>query len=1335
MVGVLCAVVVVLVVGSGSASAAYTHAYLSSFGSSLGSFGHVASIAIDQSTGDVYVYDVGVTGGSIFKFDSEGKPVNFSSTGTNAISNVGEEQITAFDQIAVDGDPSSPAYGDIYVARGESSETLDIYSASGQKVGALTKEVETEVPASKGTWFQACGVAVDAQGNVYVALRTRTINKYTPSGTYPSPVVNTDYVGSLWGLPKRPCAGLAVDSVGNVFDGAIEVFSPSQFNTTKAPAGGSLVYPGAESEVAVDPATDEPYSTGEVEQFIPGVLQFGPHGEPFGTPKGTFGSVGEGAINGGASGIAVNGGSGDVYVSDGAGHVNVFGPTILVPDVTIEPASNIDTTKATVSGTVNPDEVEVTSCVFEYGVGGKYEHSIVCPTAPGSGSSAVPETVELAGLTPTTGYEVRLTARNAQGENLAGESFTTATPPGPPSVSRVEADRYSMTKTSANLSGSIDPTGLDTTYHYEYGPTVAYGTSVPVPDADIGSGFSSVGVPVSLTGLVPGEYHIRLVASNSAGTTYGPDTLFKTVPLAAIQTETVTSVGVEEVTLQSSIAPLGDDTTYRFEYGPTNVYGSTVPVPDGDLGSGSFGEWGPGSGRFGAVSQLHEPVTQLIRGLQPDTTYHYRVVATNILGSVTGEDRTFTTMPTPSPAPADTCPNASRRVGGLSEALPDCRAYEMVSPLDKNGSNIGANLYFSSKAAADGQRVSFLANSGFADTVGSEIVGFTSYVASREAGGWSTHSVTPPAVTGKIQDGLGAGNSHPATQEQAFTDSLSQAIFKGAGLFGADPGTGSLNMYMEDTGSRAVETVTLDRLHCECSSVEAMELHSALVGYSSDAGVVVFQSTLSLLPGTLGEKMRLYEWDHGTLRLAGILPDGSIPSSGSFGPGFYVFGANYSPGSVVNNNSSVSSDGSRVLFASPSDGSAPPQLYMRKNGSSTVWLSRSWTTVPTAEPVGVHFQAASADDTKVLFTSKTRLLNSDTGEGDTGIYLYTDTSENPENEGKLALIGRVNVRESGIVAGMSEDATHVYFYNSVPTSSIPREGEYLWDKGTLHFVAGMRAGIGSSNSFIHTFAEGTSSRVSSDGRRLAFLYSPDPEGEPELATPTSQQNNSHGHAAMYVYDEGSGKVTCASCPPDGAAVTADVEVASSLAKLSAAGAGGEPFLQRYFSSDGRFVFFTTVQSLLPGDTNGLPDVYEYDVDKGELRLVSSGTGETGSWFEDASASGSDVFFLTAQKLTGWDTGTLTDLYDARVNGGFAEPVPPPVSCDGDACQGVPGAVPSFNTASGFTGLGNQRPTAVVVKKKVKPKKHSKRRRGKKRLKGHAGKRQRSRVRKSSRVGR
>jgi hypothetical protein len=68
------------------------------------------------------------------------------------------------------------------------------------------------------------------------------------------------------------------------------------------------------------------------------------------------------------------------------------------------------------------------------------------------------------------------------------------------------------------LKGRIHPYGLDTHYHFEYGTTTSYGTSVPIPEADAGSANEFVSVSQIVTGLQPSTtYHFRLVASNSAG--------------------------------------------------------------------------------------------------------------------------------------------------------------------------------------------------------------------------------------------------------------------------------------------------------------------------------------------------------------------------------------------------------------------------------------------------------------------------------------------------------------------------------------------------------------------------------------------------------------------------------------------------------------------------------------------------------------------------------------------------------------------------------------------------------------------------------------------------
>jgi hypothetical protein len=140
------------------------------------------------------------------------------------------------------------------------------------------------------------------------------------------------------------------------------------------------------------------------------------------------------------------------------------------------------------------------------------------------------------------------------------------------------------------------------------------------------------------------------------------------------------------------------------------------------------------------------------------------------------------------------------------------------------------------------------------------------------------------------------------------------------------------------------------------------------------------------------------------------------------------------------------------------------------------------------------------------------------------------------------------------------------------------------------------------------------------------------------------------------------------------------------------------------SDDGRFVFFDTDEALVTQDTNGVRDVYEYDTLAGQVHLISSGESDVESTFENASPTGSDVVFLTRERLNGWDRDSNYDIYDARVDGGFPEPPPPPPSCQGDACQPAPLVIADLTPGSAsFTGPSNLASSfAVVAPRSAKP---------------------------------
>jgi hypothetical protein len=203
---------------------------------------------------------------------------------------------------------------------------------------------------------------------------------------------------------------------------------------------------------------------------------------------------------------------------------SVLAVAAVAATVETGPATNVRTTTATLTGTVDPEGAPVTY-FFEYGTTDSYGLTTPAETL-NDGTGAVDVQADLTGLSGNTTYHYRLVALGANPG--ADRTFKTEPNPSPPAISSQRARDVGVN--SARLTASVDPNGSATTFHFEYGTTTRYGNVTP--DQSAGSGGSSVPVSTSVGGLAARTtYHYRLVATNAAGTTRGRDRTFTTVRL------------------------------------------------------------------------------------------------------------------------------------------------------------------------------------------------------------------------------------------------------------------------------------------------------------------------------------------------------------------------------------------------------------------------------------------------------------------------------------------------------------------------------------------------------------------------------------------------------------------------------------------------------------------------------------------------------------------------------------------------------------------------------------------------------------------------------------
>jgi hypothetical protein len=342
--------------------------------------------------------------------------------------------------------------------------------------------------------------------------------------------------------------------------------------------------------------------------------------------------------------------------------------------------------------------------------------------------------------------------------------------------------------TSASLNGTINANNASTTVTFEYGLTTAYGTVVAAVPATV-TGNIVTAVTASITGLAPGTtYHYKVCGVNSFGTSCGTDMTFTTSAiLPTIVTTAATGISSTGATMNGTVNAGGASTAVTFEYGLTTAYGTTVPGVPATVNGNTV-----------------TPVSATIIGLINNTTYHYRIVGVNSVGTVNGLDMTFLTTGCASPGapgtitgPTNGCGNS---LGNVYTVAPIAlaTAYTWTVP---PGSTItaGANTHSIT--------VTFGPTSGNVTVSGSNSCG---------SGPGATLAITinpapVPTITGSNSMCVNSGYYYYSTQ--AGMSNYTWTISSG-GIITWGQGTNSIQVTWPTAGSQSVNVNYMNATGC-----------------------------------------------------------------------------------------------------------------------------------------------------------------------------------------------------------------------------------------------------------------------------------------------------------------------------------------------------------------------------------------------------------------------------------------------------------------------------------------------------------------------------------------
>ncbi len=712
---------------------------------------------------------------------------------------------------------------------------------------------------------------------------------------------------------------------------------------------------------------------------------------------------------------------------------------------------------------------------------------------------------------------------------------------------------------------------------------------------------------------------------------------------AKIEGASISGVTETEATLHARINPCGLSTEYRLEYIAKQQWeeegksftNATV------AGEGTLPKGGEG------VS-----VSASAAGLAPGTAYVFHVFAKNAKGEAEAE-RAFKTFPAKEEPP--TCENKAFRIGP-SALLPDCRAYELVTPPSTDGrapSGAFAGFTFpASRASSDGNRASFLIEGGALPGSGSPgSFNGDPYLATRGSDGWSSNRAGP------------SGEEALATVQTGISPDLFYSFWQVAE-------SATVHLHYPDGHSDLVGRGSL-------GEDESVNAHLITEG----AGHIVFESNVQLEPNAppTGTEAVYDRSAEGPTHVVSLLPGDATPaakenalylgaSEDGEGIAFSIAGSIYlrlhdeetfeaaGPGSTF---AGVADEGNRVFYLEGGD-----LFAFDAEAEETIPFSSSGNVTPVNVSSGgarAYFISPS------VLTGEPNPNGEEAGGGEENLYL--------SEEGAISFVGSVTERD---VKG------------EVIASTL-MGGLGLWIEG----LKGNAPAVDPS-------------RATPAGTTLLFESRADLTGF-----------ESEGFVQVYRYDVTENRLDCLSCSPTGTPPTSDASLQSIRAEQFSPEPAGNQLKIANQSPDGRRAFFQTVEPLVVGDTDDQLDVYEWEGDEvggcetegGCVYLISGRHSGSPDYLFAMSSSGDDVFFRTADQLLRRDKEATLSIYDARVGGGFPEAHEEESCVAIETCQGSPTPPPNSAQAT-TTNVGSDGNVPPPQPKHCPKGKHKAKRHGK-----------------------